>query len=84
MEKFGENFKGGKQTKPCKESMDNQNHSFLCKVVSRNISVNGNYEDILYLLHPNKFKYRHTKCNIRARAQVSTEHTVPLNSDFEL
>ena len=49
MEKFGENFKGGKQTKPCpvcEESMDTQSHSFHCKVISRNISVNGNYEDM--------------------------------------
>jgi hypothetical protein len=43
MEKFGENFK---PCPVCKESMDTQSHSFQCKVISRNILVNGQYEDM--------------------------------------
>ena len=49
MEKFGENFKAGKETKPCPvcdESEDTQSHSFQCKVVTTNIFVNKHYEDI--------------------------------------
>ena len=49
MENFGENFKAGKQTKPCpvcKESEDTQSHSYQCKVVAGNISINGDYKAI--------------------------------------
>ena len=49
MENFGENFKAGKPTKPCPvcdESEDTQNHSYQCKVVSRNIIIDGKYEEL--------------------------------------
>ena len=49
MERYGENFKGGKPTKPCpvcQESIDTQSHSFQCKVVRENVTVNGDYMEI--------------------------------------
>ena len=49
MERYGENFKGGQPTKPCplcQESKDTQSHSFECRVISENITVNGNYTEI--------------------------------------
>ena len=49
MEHFGENFKGGQPTKPCpvcEASTDTQNHSFQCKVINENITVEGKYLDI--------------------------------------
>ena len=48
MENFGENFKGGRETKPCPlcdESKDTQSHSFQCSVLKLNIEVNGNYTE---------------------------------------
>ena len=44
MEKFSENFKGGRPTKPCplcKASPDTQAHSFQCKVIQENIVINA-------------------------------------------
>ena len=49
MEQFGENFKGGRDTKPCpvcEASKDTQSHSFQCSVIQDNIEVNGNYLEI--------------------------------------
>ena len=49
MERYGESFKGGKPTRPClvcQESTDTQSHSFQCKVVRENVTVNGNYIEI--------------------------------------
>ena len=52
MEKFSENFKGGKPTKQCPictETEDTQEHSFKCKVINMNIQVEGNLSDIFTL-----------------------------------
>ena len=52
MEKFSENFKGGKATKPCpvcEKSLDTQAHSFQCNVIKESIKVDGNLEDIFSL-----------------------------------
>ena len=49
MEQFGENFKGGRDTKPCpvcEASKDTHSHSFQCSVIKENIEVNGNYLEI--------------------------------------
>ena len=49
MEQFGENFKGGRPTKPCpicEASTDTQSHSFQCNVINENITVDGKYLDI--------------------------------------
>ena len=49
MEKFSENFKGGKPTKQCPlcmASKDTQNHSFQCQVLLKNIEMAGTPEDI--------------------------------------
>ena len=49
MEKFSENFKGGKPTKQCPlcmTSKDTQNHSFQCQVLLKNIEMAGTPEDI--------------------------------------
>ena len=49
MEKFSENFKGGRPTKPCplcKASPDTQAHSFQCKVIQENIVINGTLLDV--------------------------------------
>jgi hypothetical protein len=49
MEKFSENFKGGKAPKPCpvcEKSIDTQAHSFKCNVFKETIKVDGNLEDI--------------------------------------
>ena len=49
MEKFSENFKGGKPVKECPlcgESEDNQIHSFVCPKMKENIEVEGKLEDI--------------------------------------
>ena len=49
MEKFSENFKGGKPTKQCPlcdEHLDTQIHSYQCKVILKNIKISGSIEDI--------------------------------------
>ena len=49
MEKFSENFKGGKPIKPCplcNEDLDTQIHSYQCKIILKNIKISGNIEDI--------------------------------------
>ena len=49
MEKFSENFKGGKTTKPCPlclTSTDTQSHSFKCPILLRSIEISGTIEDI--------------------------------------
>ena len=40
MEKFGENYKAGKPTRPCpvcKETPDTQTHSFECELIQQNV-----------------------------------------------
>ena len=51
MANFWENFKGGQPSKPCpvckdEETSDSQLHSFCCKIVAKNLSVDGSYGDI--------------------------------------
>ena len=49
MEKFSENFKGGKPIKECPlcgENEDSQIHSFVCPKIKENIEVEGKLEDI--------------------------------------
>ena len=49
MEKFSENFKGGKPIKECPlcgEIEDSQIHSFVCPKIKENIEVEGKLEDI--------------------------------------
>ena len=49
MEKFSENFKGGRPTKQCPlcdEHLDTQTNSYQCKVILKNIKISGNIEDI--------------------------------------
>ena len=48
MDKFWGNFKGGRQCPLCKEegSVDTQVHSFQCKTVKVNISIEGDNKDV--------------------------------------
>ena len=51
MANYSENFKAGNETKPCplcKEGLDTQRHSLVCKVIKQNIKVNMMYEDIFH------------------------------------
>ena len=51
MANFSDNFRGGKETKPCplcKDDPDTQRHSLLCKVIRQNITINIRYEDIFH------------------------------------
>ena len=49
MENFSENFRAGKPTRQCpvcKASKDTQSHSFKCTVISKNIQIPENFDDI--------------------------------------
>ena len=49
MEKFSENFKGGKPTQQCPvctSSTDTQSHSFSCPVIVESLKISGSLEDI--------------------------------------
>ena len=51
MAKFWENFKGGRPPEPCPickevDSVDTEEHSFKCKVITSNISIEGEYIEI--------------------------------------
>ena len=68
MEKFSENFKGGKATKPCpvcEKSLDTQAHSFQCNVIKESIKVDGNLEDIFSLNNKHLAKVLENIVNFR-------------------
>ena len=49
MEKFSENYKAGKPTRPCpvcKETPDTQTHSFECELIQQNVKIEGQPSDI--------------------------------------
>ena len=51
MERFWANFKGGKPPQPCpvckdEQSVDTQEHSFSCKILSENMKISNNYKGI--------------------------------------
>ena len=49
MEKFSENFKGGKPTNPCPvctSSKDTQSHSFSCLPIQDNMDISGSFDDV--------------------------------------
>ena len=51
MANFSNNFRGGKDAKPCplcNDSPDTQGHSLLCKVVKQNVQVNIKYGEIFH------------------------------------
>ena len=57
MEKFSENFKGGKPTQQCPvctASADTQSHSFRCPVILENLNISGSLEDIDEQTIPNE------------------------------
>ena len=51
MANFSNNFRGGKETKPCPlcdDGPDTQRHSLECKVIKQNIQIQMRYEDIFH------------------------------------
>ena len=51
MANYSDNLKAGNETKPCplcKEGLDTQRHSLVCKVIQQNIKVNMMYGDIFH------------------------------------
>ena len=53
MANFSDNFRGGQPTKQCplckeENSLDNQQHSLVCKVTKQNVQIDVRYEEIFF------------------------------------